>query len=293
MSSHAHCHRHGHSHQHSTGSSVDRRHSHGHEHAHEHAHGGHSHGPDFSALPTSPEEATKFFNEAAAGWEEKPGVKQLAADVLASLQRHLPWDALRWPECTAMDFGAGVGMVSVPLAAKCRKVVALDSSENMLKTLKARQARERAEQPQEEKKDDNIETICMILDESSIHTLGNQRFDLIFISMVAHHLAELESTFQLLASLLAPNGVLAVFDMEQNERTHLFHDPYAKKHAGVIADFGFTPAFMSQLFEKLGLHVNFCGSEFAIRKRVQPDENNPSTEELDFNVLGVFGVRKP
>ncbi len=201
---------------------------------------------------------------------------------MEALDRHLQWDSQRWSDAIVMDFGCGSGLLSLPLARRCRKLYAVEPSEGMLTTLKDRHHN----QPHPR---GVIEPVQIYLNDQTVGQLNGQRFDLIVSSMVCHHLPDLPSTITLLASLLAPNGCLVVFDLENDGNACWFHDEQAKIDSGVIADDGFDCQYMREVFCRTGLRVELCETDFFCTKTVLDKEGKEIC--VVFSVLVVVGRR--
>ena len=74
---------------------------------------------------------TSSFDARAQTWDEEPRRVKLAADIFAALEQAVPLRA----EWTALDYGAGTGLLALALAARVRRVLAVDSSAGMLDVL--------------------------------------------------------------------------------------------------------------------------------------------------------------
>ena len=98
----------------------------------------------------------------------------------------------------ALDFGCGVGRVTIPLADHFDEAVGVDIAPAMVD-----QARTRAAA-----RDD----VCFLLDErENLALLDGERFDLVYTALVLQHLASREQVSRCaraLARLVAPGGVL-------------------------------------------------------------------------------------
>lgn len=266
-------------------------HEHGHSHSHGHGHGhgghGHSHGHD-SHSPAA--DHSKFFDEASQDWDNRPGAKELAANVLNSIrsavQSELKWDAERWSNVAALDFGCGTGLVALPLATqlKCQLVCGIDTSAGMLKSFSAKVTKE-AET--DSTLSTRVKVLELQLEKDTVKSLPSQQYDLIYMVMVAHHLPDPAATLQLLGSLLKKDGVLALFDLEHTSETHLMHDAHALQHGGVHHNSGFTAETLAKWFTAAGCHVFKSKSEFSMTKSASTEDG--SKKDIAFPILGVLG----
>ena len=152
---------------------------------------------------------TSPFDARARTWDDDPRRRQLAESVFAALERAVP---LR-PDVAALDVGAGTGLLSLALAARVRRVVAVDSSAGMLEVLayKARAAGHA-----------DVETR---LADVSADPLPPGPFDLIASAMALHHVENVDGLVRKCFAALAPGGHLALADLDAEDGS--FHGPDA------------------------------------------------------------------
>ena len=145
------------------------------------------------------------FDERAKTWDEEPRRVQLAADIFAALERRIPLRS-NW---TALDYGCGTGLLTLALAPRVRRVVAVDSSTGMLEVLaqKARAA--------------GVANVEPLLADFSKDPLPPGPFDLVASAMTLHHVADVDGLFRKFHILLAPGGFLALADLDAEDGT--FH----------------------------------------------------------------------
>ena len=74
---------------------------------------------------------TSSFDARAQTWDDDPRRRKLAESIFAALAQAVPLRA----EWTALDYGAGTGLLALALAARVRRVLAVDSSAGMLAVL--------------------------------------------------------------------------------------------------------------------------------------------------------------
>ena len=156
--------------------------------------------------------ADAHFVRAAERFEHSPISQQLAALTdqvfpLLSLSKAQHW----------LDFGAGTGAVSVPLAAQVQQVTALDTSAAMLSKLI----------------DKNIANIATL--EQDIFCGLHDVYDGVISSMALHHVADIEKLLTCMHQCLHQGGQLALVDLYQEDGS--FHGDNAGK--GVV-HFGST-----------------------------------------------------
>lgn len=185
-------------------------------------------------MPTQQSAVTQHFARAAENFAHSPisqQLKQMAKQLLQQLkldsQQH-------W-----LDFGAGTGLLSLPLAEQVKQVTALDTSVAMLDKLRAQQA-------------------------ANIHCLNQdifcglpRQFNGIVSSMALHHVADIPGLFACMQQCLLPGGRLALVDLFCEDGS--FHgDNLGKgvKHLGFVPEHllkhaeeaGFTELELSEFF---------------------------------------------
>ena len=144
---------------------------------------------------------TSSFDARAATWDDDPRRLQLAADVSAALERHVP---LR-PDWTALDYGAGTGLLTFALAPRVRSILAVDASEGMLAVL-AQKA-----------KSTGLRSVETLRADFTQDPLPPGPFDLVASAMTLHHVADVDRLLRQFFVLLAPGGHLALADLDAED----------------------------------------------------------------------------
>ncbi|WP_404419043.1 class I SAM-dependent DNA methyltransferase [Marinospirillum sp.] len=168
---------------------------------------------------------SEHFDQSARNWDQRPMSQQLA-QVVPRLMEALPLA----PSQHLLDFGAGTGMLSVPLAGKVRQVTALDTSEKMLEVL-------------DEKGVGNIKTL-----QQDVFAGLEDRFEGIVSCMALHHVEDTAALMQVFAEHLQPGGYLGLVDLYKEDGS--FHGDNAAKG---VKHLGFEPEELKSLMEKAGL----------------------------------------
>ncbi|EAT15936.1 class I SAM-dependent methyltransferase [Desulfuromonas acetoxidans] len=159
----------------------------------------------------------KDFNRVAIQWDDKPRRVQLAIGVAEGIRQAVPLNETM----TALDFGCGTGLVTFNLVDSLKHVLAVDSAEKMLEVT--------LEKAREQGVDQKIETQL-----SHDHFPDNieQMFDVIYSSMVMHHVPDVAALVRSMIQHLAPGGYVALADLDVEEGT--FHDdPTGVFHHGI------------------------------------------------------------
>ena len=169
--------------------------------------------------------APTHFDTAARDWDQRPMSQQLAA-VPERLLAQLPLQA----SDHVLDFGAGTGLLSVPIAPKVAQVTALDMSAAMLQVL-------------DEKGLANITTR-----QQDIFAGLPGRYHAVVSCMALHHVADTAALLRAFAAALHPGGRIALVDLYQEDGS--FH---GDNDAKGVQHFGFAPEALQALAEQAGL----------------------------------------
>ena len=144
---------------------------------------------------------TSSFDARAQTWDDDPRRRKLAESIFAALEQAVPLRA----EWTALDYGAGTGLLALALAARVRRVLAVDSSAGMLAVL-AEKARAGGCV--------NVETLRA---DFANDPLPAGPFDLVASAMTLHHVADVEGLLRKFFALLAPGGRIALADLDAED----------------------------------------------------------------------------
>lgn len=155
------------------------------------------------------------FDQKAADWDANPARLALARAVVEAIRAAVP---LR-PDMTALDVGAGTGLVSLALLPFVREITAVDASSGMLGVL-----------------DEKAHSLG-ILNLFPLHydvakaELPPDQYDLVVSSMTLHHLPDVPFVLRRLRHALREGGWIALADLDAEAGT--FHaDPTGIYHHG-------------------------------------------------------------
>ena len=172
---------------------------------------------------------TSSFDARAQTWDDDPRRRQLAASIFAALEQAVPLRA----EWTALDYGAGTGLLTLALAARVRRVLAVDSSAGMLAVL-AQKARAGGAP---------VETLHA---DFAQDPLPAGPFDLVASAMTLHHVADVDLLFRKCFALLAPGGRIALADLDVEDGS--FHGA----NAAGVHHLGFDRAALARQLAAAG-----------------------------------------
>lgn len=113
---------------------------------------------------------------------------------------------------SAMEFGCGTGLVSFNLYDKFKKITLIDSSKEMINVLNSK--------IRKYKVDNMIACYLDISDENSL----DMKFDVIYNSMVLHHIHDIEAIISKFYELLNDDGYLYIVDLDEEDGS--FHKEY-------------------------------------------------------------------
>jgi ubiquinone/menaquinone biosynthesis C-methylase UbiE len=174
------------------------------------------------------------FEKALMRWDKEPGRLRMTHEIArAMLDRTSP----RGTEIL-LDYGTGTGLIALQFLPSVRKIVAVDSSKDMLAYLR--------------KKLDagaitTIETLAWSVGDD---LLKLPRFDIIIVSLTLHHVMDTALAAEIFYSLLNPGGTIAVADLDPDQGES--HGPEMTVQPGFVRE------DLGQIFKKAG----FTGIRF-------------------------------
>lgn len=207
---------------------------------------------------------TNRFDEAAAQWDEEPRRVRTAHDIADAMIRNLKLN----PAHQVMDYGAGTGLVALKLQPHVGKIVAVDSSSQMLAVLKHKLER------------NGITSIEPREWSIGQKTVDLPAFDVIVCAMTLHHIQDTLAVAQTFGNLLVGGGQLAIADLD--EENGQFHpDPRGVEHHG------FNRKALQPLFEQAGFRSLQFRDACTILKPL------PDGQIKSFSVFLMTGIKTP
>ncbi|ADL50074.1 class I SAM-dependent DNA methyltransferase [Clostridium cellulovorans] len=170
------------------------------------------------------------FDQRAKTWDNDRRIK-LAKIIATEIGNSLATNK----ELSAMEFGCGTGLISFNLYDKFKKITLIDSSKGMIDVLNAKI---------DEYKVSNMESLHLdITDENSLDI----KFDVIYTSMVLHHIENTSSIINTFYKLLNEDGYLCIVDLDEEDGSfHKGHDDFhghngfnQEKLKDILIDAGF------------------------------------------------------
>jgi 2-polyprenyl-3-methyl-5-hydroxy-6-metoxy-1,4-benzoquinol methylase len=174
-----------------------------------------------------------YFNKRAQDWDADDMVSRLSSAIGLSILEHVPLHQ----QMDVMDFGAGTGLISSHVAPLVSKILAVDTSEEMLNKLVSK--------PEFHGKVEALQQ--NILDQPI-----DRKFDLIMSAMAVHHVEDTNSLIKIFAEHLKPGAMIALADLDKEDGS--FHPQEAE---GVFHS-GFEREDLQSILEKHGFEdINF------------------------------------
>jgi len=170
------------------------------------------------------------FDEDAKNWDTEKRISR--AKVIANeIAKFIDVDE----NYSAMEFGCGTGLVSFNIQDKFKKITLIDSSKGMINILNT--------------KIDKYKVKNMVAKHLDITSeiLKDEKFDVIYNSMVLHHIHDIEGIIKKFYQLLNKDGYLYIVDLDEEDGS--FHKKYPDFHGhngfnqeklkGILASVGF------------------------------------------------------
>lgn len=170
------------------------------------------------------------FDALANDWDSDPRRVFMAQKIARAMRHALEPGGSE----TALELGAGTGLVTLIMARHVAHLTALDVSTGMLEVLRAKCAAKHLA---------NVDAIAGGLPEA----IPSARYDLIYASMLLHHIADVPGLLSVLFEHLVPGGRVALADLDAEDGGFhgdvegVAHHGFARDVlAGWLHDAGFT-----------------------------------------------------
>jgi tRNA (cmo5U34)-methyltransferase len=154
------------------------------------------------------------FDIKAAEWDNNPMHWDRSEAIAKEIIRLIPLKK----EMTALEFGAGTGILSFMLKDYFREITMMDNSLEMVKKIIGKIEATRVK---------NLRALNFDLEGSDYKYV---KYDLIFTQMVLHHVTEIEQIIKKFYDLLNPGGYLAIADLYPEDGS--FHGEGFTGHKG-------------------------------------------------------------
>jgi 2-polyprenyl-3-methyl-5-hydroxy-6-metoxy-1,4-benzoquinol methylase len=182
------------------------------------------------------------FDDVARDWDNKP--ERLERSVVIA-DKIVGAISLR-PSMTALEFGAGTGILSLLLKNHFSEITMMDSSREMVRMMEEKVVLSA---------DQHLKPLFFDLEKEAY---AGQKVDVIFTQMVMHHVNKLDVVLSHFRKMLKNDGHLAIVDLYAEDGS--FHGDGFKGHLG------FNPDDLANKLQALGfIDINYQNS-YVMRK---------------------------
>ena len=160
----------------------------------------------------------EHFDSHARSWDQNPVFIERANQIAAGIRNAVPLHT----GMRALDFGCGTGLLSFPLRESLGHIVLADASQGMLQVVTEKIAAF------------GVNNMTTRLAEPTVAVLPDERFDLIYSSMVLHHIPDTAALLRTWHEQLNAGGWLCIADLAQEDGS--FHGVEVDVHHGFDTD---------------------------------------------------------
>jgi tRNA (cmo5U34)-methyltransferase len=197
------------------------------------------------------------FDIKAAEWDQNPMHWDRSEVISNQIKKLIPLNK----QMTALEYGAGTGIVSFLLKDYLKEITLMDNSSEMVRIINEKIKTTKVR---------NLKTLNFDLEHADY--IGG-KFDLIFTQMVFHHVTDIENIINKFYNLLNPGGHLAIADLYPEDGS--FHGK------GFTGHKGFDPAELSGLLLKHDFQNISHRKCYVINKKISDTE----TKKFDVFLL--------
>jgi 2-polyprenyl-3-methyl-5-hydroxy-6-metoxy-1,4-benzoquinol methylase len=160
------------------------------------------------------------WNDIAINWDDNADAHAYADMAFESWQRKVAPLISELSLARVLDFGCGTGLLTAKLAPLCGKVVALDSSVEMIKRLEAKVAESRLA---------NVTPLVSTIDRQALveHSSKIRNFDLVVASSVCSFLPDFDTTLTYVVEAMSPGAILVQWDWALDMPEEMIRATYA------------------------------------------------------------------
>jgi tRNA (cmo5U34)-methyltransferase len=185
-----------------------------------------------------------IFDNKAADWDNNPMHWERSEAIAKEIKRIIPLKK----EMSALEYGAGTGILSFLLKDSLGEITMMDNSSEMVRVM--------AEKIKT-KETKNLKALFFDLEHSEFN---EGKFDLIFTQMVLHHVTDIDTIINKFTKLLNPVGYLAIADLYLEDGS--FHGEGFKGHNG------FDIKLLADQITKHGYKISSMEKCFEINKKI-------------------------
>lgn len=190
-----------------------------------------------------------YFDDESKKWDTD--VRKERAKVLADLMiKKIDKDG----ELIALEVGCGTGLISFGVKDKFKEIYCVDTSKEMLNVLK------------EKMKISNASNIYPYEDDLITNKEFFNKFDVIYSSMVFHHIIDIKDEIEKLYRLLKEDGYLIIIDLDEDDGS--FH----LNEKGFCGHNGFKRSFIKSVLEEASFKEVSFDTVYKGKKKIKDIE---------------------
>ncbi len=155
------------------------------------------------------------FDLKARDWDNNPIHWERSEAIANAILKHVSLSN----NTTAIEFGAGTGILSFMLKDYLKSIIMIDSSSEMVKVM------------QDKVDKANIKNLCPLHANLEIDDYTGNKVHFIFSQMVFHHVKDIESLVSKLFKILHKKGYIAIADLFPEDGS--FHSGEFDGHKGI------------------------------------------------------------
>lgn len=186
-----------------------------------------------------------FFDDYAKKWDTDRRInraKIISEEISNSIEIN--------KEYSAMEFGCGTGLISFNLVEKFENITLIDSSKGMIDVVKEKI---------EKYEVDNMKPYAIDLFNEEII----EKFDLIYTSMVLHHIQDISGLANKFYTLLNDGGQVIIVDLDKEDGSFHKNEPEFNGHNG------FDQEKLKNIFIEVGFRYAESTTFFYDEKKIE------------------------
>lgn len=155
------------------------------------------------------------FDERAKKWDNKDRIER-AKVISNEILKNIGLEKIK----NALEFGCGTGLVSFNLKDEIEKIDLVDTSQGMIEVLEEKLA------------ENNIKNMTASCNDITKYEHLQKKYDLIYTSMVLHHIEDINNILSIFYKKLKPKGQLIIIDLNKDNGEFHKSDLEFKGHNG-------------------------------------------------------------
>lgn len=188
------------------------------------------------------------FDDVAREWDNEKRIKR--AEIIAN---KIKTTVIVGQDKYAMEFGCGTGLVSFNLYDEFENITLIDTSKEMIKIVNNKIKTLSLS---------NINARC----EDLVNSKSDEKFDVIYSSMVLHHIIDINKLCKKFYDMINLNGTLCIVDLNKDDGS--FH----KNEIGFNGHNGFSKTWLKNILEVNGFSNIKYETFYKGIKKIDEDE---------------------